>query len=1006
MEYLQKQQYKPQKQQQQQQQQLQQQPQRQSRPAYKSDYSQHHGPTEVSRHRRGANHNHNRNNNSTRRKFFCRRCRGLECSLLDKTMISERTSNNEVFESCAGSNVDQQTNSFVENCQSKSEYFETTLEYQDFPLVGVLTSESMYDQQRKCQFCMDFINALENDIFPEDETRRKSVVAQIENMFFMRDGLLYHLYTPRTKFPKGTVDPDKVYSEIATQNLQKQADKAKTRHDKNAKEPMFQVGDKILLKQDMIPTGQCPKLTYKRDGPYQIIELGPHFTYKLKHIETNKVLKSFMNAIRLTPYIERQTIADQNPNRDAPADRPNIIDGPDHGDNPDPVVPMQEPPQQVLPNNPQTDKTTQKTDTAVQNSSQIGIPGVEWILAVLMLMFGLVTSSPTVQRLNYGTVFTQVSDLVLAKDSWLHTFELVFPDTFDLPMLPMCDERKHSCLKISDVVSQLNSVRTNLASQMNATMNTIFELVPEAAIHKSRSKRALFSFIGKLSKGLFGTATMADVDMLAHHMNKLYKMNIGLSKALSQHEDHLSSFISQSNERMDNLMAAIKDNMMEIEVVHSHLLANEANLEKALNMVMSMLIDQIQTMNAVSHQVEELKLGVVNLVNGHLTPLLISEDVLGSTISDIQEIIHHKYNGFHLSISEIAQVYSDCKFIYARNGSKLYISIKFPVSHFQKPLNAYKVLSLPVPINASSPHATQLMDLPDYFIMSDDRQYYTTLSAAEFAECHGKGVKYCAHNFALKPVTTSSCILSLFGNDKDNVKSNCDFRFIQNVIKPEIIEIASNLLLLYRTPLLSMECDLTHKMVQVATIIKLRKLYVVVGVLLQSKGSMAFTTNLPSFIYTPKPTESQSSGLNLQIDLSLDQANFILLCAILFFISVVIYRYFRFQHISKLCLEITCGRQCVLIDVVTLPMCPAHFNIHVPSDINSLHVEGCFSPKLNVFWPDFEISDNLSKKSVVIPSKLKLNIFESFKIKQILKRPYHVYLYKVHHGFMMPITNE
>ncbi|WAQ95040.1 hypothetical protein MAR_007511 [Mya arenaria] len=317
----------------------------------------------------------------------------LECSLLDKTMISERTSNNEMFESCAGSNVDQQTNSFVENCQRKSEYFETTLEYQDIPLVGVLTSESMYDQQRKCQFCMDFINALENDIFPEDETRRKSVVAQIENMFFMRDGLSpYQMVFGQTMnlpidtslIPKATLGQSvqqyfndllrqlKVYSEIATQNLQKQADKAKTRHDKNAKEPMFQVGDKILLKQDMIPTGQCPKLTYKRDGPYQIIELGPHFTYKLKHIETNKVLKSFMNAIRLTPYIERQTIADQNPNRDAPADRPNIIDGPDHGDNPDPVVPMQEPPQQVLPNNPQTDKTTQKTDTAVQNSSQIG----------------------------------------------------------------------------------------------------------------------------------------------------------------------------------------------------------------------------------------------------------------------------------------------------------------------------------------------------------------------------------------------------------------------------------------------------------------------------------------------------------------------------------------------------------------------------------------------------------------------------------------------------------
>ena len=47
-------------------------------------------------------------------------------------------------------------------------------------------------------------------------------------------------------------------------------------------------------------------------------------------------------------------------------------------------------------------------------------------------------------------------------------------------------------------------------------------------------------------------------------------------------------------------------------------------------------------------------------------------------------------------------------------------------------------------------------------------------------------------NLAFTPVTTESCVLALYINSKDKVKSLCDFRFVQNSLKSEIIELKPN----------------------------------------------------------------------------------------------------------------------------------------------------------------------------------------------------------------------
>ena len=55
----------------------------------------------------------------------------------------------------------------------------------------------------------------------------------------------------------------------------------------------------------------------------------------------------------------------------------------------------------------------------------------------------------------------------------------------------------------------------------------------------------------------------------------------------------------------------------------------------------------------------------------------------------------------------------------------------------------FKILAFPVPVNESSPHAIQLFDVNDYFIISSNQQFYTTLVQSALNQCQGWNLMTC-----------------------------------------------------------------------------------------------------------------------------------------------------------------------------------------------------------------------------------------------------------------------
>ena len=111
------------------------------------------------------------------------------------------------------------------------------------------------------------------------------------------------------------------------------------------------------------------------------------------------------------------------------------------------------------------------------------------------------------------------------------------------------------------LVTQIHNLHQSLFSDYNETLKEIRTLVPQTKIlQNGRQVKSLLPFIGKLYKGLFGLATMDDVNIMASHINAIAERTNGIAKALEQHNKHLSSFITLTDKRFTNLMKGVKNN--------------------------------------------------------------------------------------------------------------------------------------------------------------------------------------------------------------------------------------------------------------------------------------------------------------------------------------------------------------------------------------------------------------------------------------------------------------
>lgn len=415
--------------------------------------------------------------------------------------------------------------------------------------------------------------------------------------------------------------------------------------------------------------------------------------------------------------------------------------------------------------------------------------------------------------MNYGVIFEPEAQLHLSKENWIHTFELELPNNIDMVNLSGCNRDAETCSVVNKILLEINQIRQETELHLNHTIETIKRLVPEHKISdKRRQTRAVLPFIGDLSKTLFNTATYDDVKLLARHINALNRLTTKVVKSVQHHEDDLSSFIRTVDERIGNVIKGIKENELAITHIQTQLFESFENLERSFATMGVLLSKQIERSRKLETRLNELIQGVFELVEGKLSPHLITPNTIRKTLIDIEGILRDKFSYFHLILTDPEDIYKKVQTFYTRNGAKLYISLKFPVSPFAQPLTLFKILSFPVPLNQTSNHATHLVDLPDLLAVTNGLTYYTVLDKTELFHCSRSKIIMCKINKALTPFTYNSCVLALFKNDKELIKQHCDFRVSLEHISPKFIELSHTSILVYKTKVLEFDCQTGKRM--------------------------------------------------------------------------------------------------------------------------------------------------------------------------------------------------
>lgn len=152
-----------------------------------------------------------------------------------------------------------------------------------------------------------------------------------------------------------------------------------------------------------------------------------------------------------------------------------------------------------------------------------------------------------IHRLNYGTIFKSMGNLHFSREYWFQTFQMPIPDRLTSPK--GFSVNKQACTKLNCQFFQ------SLLDQINVIQVHIIRLTPE---------ELLYPFDGSLSLSLFGTATMDDVNISASHINVLTKTLNNIVNALQKHNEHMTSFMSTANKRMDYLQFSISKNFKPI----------------------------------------------------------------------------------------------------------------------------------------------------------------------------------------------------------------------------------------------------------------------------------------------------------------------------------------------------------------------------------------------------------------------------------------------------------
>ena len=438
----------------------------------------------------------------------------------------------------------------------------------------------------------------------------------------------------------------------------------------------------------------------------------------------------------------------------------------------------------------------------------------------------------TILRTNWGVHFDEVGSIISEHQLSYYIHSFVFPKpkltyepikTFNcsnhLKWYILCQNQNH-------IIQNNNIDNYETFSQASHTFHEAIAMIPQRnktqveeyaykhAKHRKlkRKKRGLFGWfksIGNAFTDLFHMPGSRDLDMLETHLKEVNKAFEENTKSIKLFNNDMLSTQILFNNRISNLMVGLKEIQQEISDTQDKIDQTFSQVETDINILSERTntISSVETFLTYKFDPALVKAGkyidnlfelssnwyegIITLYKGLLSPWFVSHEQMDIIINHIQRNVLKQQKYAHLSLlhKNVDFYYKQKNIIVTNNKDAIIILVKFPLKQIGGLLKVYNSYTFPVPLSSGMKRYknndnyensySKITSIPPYFAISDDGEYYLSLTSELYNSCDGKDLKICRLGMPiLRHANTDSCISALFFDNTKGINEKCKFNKI------------------------------------------------------------------------------------------------------------------------------------------------------------------------------------------------------------------------------------
>lgn len=413
-----------------------------------------------------------------------------------------------------------------------------------------------------------------------------------------------------------------------------------------------------------------------------------------------------------------------------------------------------------------------------------------YVVLLVCMAFTMVCAKVDNDRFlgNVGVYLEDSGTIVFSKAYWHHTFVIELPKVDDIKsFFFLCHswEKRLLCARqeIHPMQSFIKQLDTDMVNSIKELTTFVSRNLQSFSGSRRKPRSAIFSFIGSLSKSLFGTATVEDLERVAHRVNSMIQQDINLTNAINVERKNFESFMQLENVRYESMKNIINDTRKNLKGLTNRLGSLQKEFLDAQRMMAASFVVQNISYSFQQH-IADIRHAITLLTRGYLSNLLISDQQLQSGLRKIAanaesthlEYLQHADVAYHRRHgSYIARVH--------RETGNIWVTLKVAVGPRTQD-RLFRVHSFAVPIGKNPRHGTIITRLPEYIIdrQFEDQHAYAAIKS-DLLSTHCKRMGRFHHDcegmlgWDKRP---QSCIAGILKDDIRIIGKYCTHRFLGN----------------------------------------------------------------------------------------------------------------------------------------------------------------------------------------------------------------------------------